>query len=212
MKGHWAQALALIAANLLPLYGVQFWHWSVLALVVLYWLEVLIFGVLAIPRTLLVDPSNVELWLHKAVEIPFFCALFGALALAIGTIIYVLLGQTEGVLGFDEGILPVKHTLLILRKHHLWPALGALIAAHVVGFLIEDVARGGFRSAKLRDGMIRAFNRFYILFLALLWAYGFLSLGSPLWALFLLVVLKLSLELHEHLRHWRAVANAAGTA
>ena len=47
-------SLLLVAANLLPVYGVLAWNWSLFAVLALFWFETLLVGVmciLKIPRT-----------------------------------------------------------------------------------------------------------------------------------------------------------------
>lgn len=48
-----AAVLALVVANLLPLAGVVWWGWTVLEVLVLYWLESGIVGLLNVPKILL---------------------------------------------------------------------------------------------------------------------------------------------------------------
>jgi hypothetical protein len=52
LKWYSPSALALIVSNLVPLYGVLFWGWSVLALLALFWLEIMLVGSLTVMRML----------------------------------------------------------------------------------------------------------------------------------------------------------------
>lgn len=50
-------AMVLIIANLLPLFGVLFWGWSVFNIVVLYWMENLVLGVINILKMITCKPD-----------------------------------------------------------------------------------------------------------------------------------------------------------
>ena len=51
-------ALALLLANLVPLAGVLFWQWSVSSVIVLYWFENIVIGVVNVARLVACSPSN----------------------------------------------------------------------------------------------------------------------------------------------------------
>ena len=81
-------AIALLLANLVPLYGVLYLDWSVLALMVLLWLEVILIALFTVLRMLCADPANLALWVSKAIFVP----VFGLLAAYRG--VYRFLGVT----------------------------------------------------------------------------------------------------------------------
>jgi TM2 domain-containing membrane protein YozV len=55
-------ALTLIATNLIPLYGVLVFGWAVFPIMVLFWLENVVIGVLNILRILLASWSDATRW------------------------------------------------------------------------------------------------------------------------------------------------------
>ena len=70
-------ALVLIAANLLPLYGVLVLGWAVLPIMVLFWLENIVIGVLNILRILFAGPADAARWASKLLLVPFFTVHYG---------------------------------------------------------------------------------------------------------------------------------------
>jgi hypothetical protein len=54
-------AVALVLANLVPLAGVLLWQWSVSSVVILYWFENVIIGIVNVLRMLLVSPESLDL-------------------------------------------------------------------------------------------------------------------------------------------------------
>jgi hypothetical protein len=52
----------LIAANLVPIYGVVFLGWEVFPLLLLFWLENLIIGMYNVLKMMLAIPDNAANW------------------------------------------------------------------------------------------------------------------------------------------------------
>ena len=69
--------LALIAANLAPLFGVLFFGWDAAAIVLLYWIENLIIGAYNVLMMILVKVKSQSEQFKKLFIIPFFCVHFG---------------------------------------------------------------------------------------------------------------------------------------
>ena len=62
----------LTVANLVPLFGVVFLGWDAAAIVLLYWVENLIVGLLNILRMILVKVESSGKQFEKLILIPFF--------------------------------------------------------------------------------------------------------------------------------------------
>lgn len=54
-------AVALVLANLVPLAGVLLWEWSVSSVVILYWFENVVIGVINVLRMLTASPTSLDL-------------------------------------------------------------------------------------------------------------------------------------------------------
>lgn len=210
MRWYSPSALALVLANLVPLYGVVFGRWSVLGLLALFWLEVILVGLLGVLRMLIADPSNDSLRGGKIVWVPYFCILFGMSVVGLGIMMHSFFGHLEGVMPFDGGVLPVAATVRLLGKLGAWPALASLVASHVFSFFWNYLGHGEFRHAKLTDLMWEANSRAFILFFSLFFGALFMGLGSPVWGLAILVGFKTWLDLAAHLKAHRATAQVAG--
>jgi hypothetical protein len=195
--------VALIIANLVPLYGVLVWGWSVLALLVLFWLEIMLVGVLGVLRMLLADPLNASLWAKKAVWVPCFCVLYGIFVVGLGIMMFSYFGHLEGVMALEDGPLPVGETVRVLKKQRLWSALAALCASHAFSFFWNYLGHGEFRRAKLKDLMWEANSRVFILFFSLFFGALFMALGSPVWGLTILIGFKIWFDLDAHLKAHR---------
>jgi hypothetical protein len=188
----------LLAANLVPLAGVLFWGWDVFALLLLFWLENVVIGALNVLKMLLADPADMALWAGKAFMAPFFCFHYGMFTAIHGTFVFALFGGKK----YDApGIDVVEPALRAAGELGLWLPLGALVASHAFSFLWNYLYRGEFRRAKLAELMARPYGRVVVLHLTILFGgFGAMALGSPLWALLLLIGLKIGLDVKAHVK------------
>src|SRR5256885_8077445 len=70
-------AVILILVNAAPLVGVLFFHWTVFAVVLLYWCENVVVGSFNVLRMLCAQPRDVMSWVSKVTTIPFFIVHYG---------------------------------------------------------------------------------------------------------------------------------------
>lgn len=201
--------LALVAANLIPLGGVLFLGWEIFPLVFLFWLENVIVGGFNALKMLLAGPAPTAGGAAKAAMIPFFCFHYGMFCFVHGVFVLGLFGRgTVAVKGFPDAALFWQ---VLTGQHLFWAAL-ALAASHGVSFVLNYLRSGEYRQARLEALMQAPYGRVVVLHVAILGG-GFLilGLGSPVWALALLVFLKIGLDVRAHLRERRRFgADTAG--
>lgn len=192
--------LALVAANLLPLYGVLVHDWPVLALIVLFWLENIVIGVLNVARILLAQPGNPALWAGKLALSAFFCVHYGMFASGHGVFVFNLFGGAP-YRGLVDGLWTGDAALQAIREFGLWLPLAALAMSHLLSFVWNYLVRGEYRHASPQQLMMLPYSRVIVLHVTLLLG-GMLvqALGSPLWALLLLIALKTAADLRAHRR------------
>ena len=188
----------LLAANLVPLAGVLLWGWDVFALVLLFWMENVVIGALNVLKMLLADPADMALWAGKAFMTPFFCFHYGMFTAIHGTFVFALFGGRK----YDaSGINVVEPALRAAGELGLWLPLGVLVASHAFSFLWNYLFRGEFRRAKLAELMAKPYGRVVVLHLTILFGgFGAMLLGSPVWALLLLIGLKVGLDVRAHVK------------
>jgi hypothetical protein len=84
---------------------------------------------------------------------------------------------------------------------NLWLPLGALAASHVFSFFWNFVRRGEYLRARLQEQMMKPYGRVVVLHLAILLGGAAATvLGSPLWALLVLLGVKIVVDLKAHLK------------
>jgi hypothetical protein len=202
-------ALMLIAANALALYGILFFGWPAFPLIALFWMENVVIGLLNALRMLLADPSDPALWGGKLLMVPFFCFHYGLFTAIHGTFVFGVFGG-EGYRGFGAGIWPGDAALRAIAEFGLWLPLAVLAASHLFSFLWNYLWRGEFRRASLTELMQRPYSRVLVLHLAIIsGGWLVLALGSPKWALVLLLAVKIGFDLFAHLKEHRKAAPGA---
>jgi len=190
-------AAVLVAANLVALYGVLRHGWDVFPLILLYWIENVVLGLLNIARMLCVDPGDRAAWLGKIFTVPFFCVHYGMFTAIHGSILLGVFGK-----GYQsDGFSPLPGASQAVVDYGLGFAVVAVAASHLFSFFWNFLWQGEFRRASLSELMEQPYHRVVVLHLVIL-AGGFAvaALGSPLWALIPLVAIKTALDVRAHLR------------
>ncbi|HUP54991.1 MAG TPA: DUF6498-containing protein [Methylomirabilota bacterium] len=223
--------LVLIAFNLIPLVGVLFGRWSVATLLVLYWVENGIAGILNVPKILLAEGTGQTAPTGRTVgavavgaltRLPlalFFVVHYGLFWLVHGVFVMTLPSLAGGgairQLDPGPGSSPFVFDPLGMVgtpavgpdwSAVAWGALGLAIS-HGFSFLANFVGRGEYRKVSSAEQMGRAYGRVVVLHLAILFG-GFLSLaiGSPVGALLVLVLLKTAIDVALHRREHAELA------
>jgi hypothetical protein len=194
-------SLALILANLGPVYGVLFLGWKVFPIIFLFWLENLIIGALNVLRMLLADPANKAFWILKLFLIPFFCIHFGLFTFVHGVFVMGFIGGM-----FRTGAPFPNGTIIVdfIREYKLVLPIIGLAASHAISFMVNYLGEGEYRKASPIQLMQQPYSRVIVLHITIL-AGGVLMtiLQAPIVGLLLLVALKIGLDLRSHLREHR---------
>jgi hypothetical protein len=196
-------ALVLVAANLVPLYGLLALGWEAFPLLLLFWLENVVIGMLNVARMLCADPRDPALWAAKLLMVPFFCVHYGIFTAVHGVFVFALFGGRA--FGEIRGLWTLDAAARAVHELDLGVAVLALAASHLFSFFWNYLGHGEYRRASLAALMGQPYGRVVVLHLAILGGgFAAAALGSPLWALLLLVALKVGFDLRAHLREHRS--------
>lgn len=195
--------IALVAANLFPLYGVLALGWEVFPIMFLFWVENLILGGFNALKMLWAAPQDRAKWLEKIFLVPFFSLHYGVFTLVHGVFVFGLFGGA-----FRQGAPFPAWSELARRigEQYLGYAVLALVASHAFAFGYTYLWRGEYRTASLKELMQAPYGRVAVLHLALLGG-GILvnAMHSPTAGLILLVVLKIIFDVRSHEKERRRV-------
>jgi Family of unknown function (DUF6498) len=218
--------LALIATNLVPLFGVLFLSWDTFEIVGLYWIENVIIGAINVLKiaTCFPNPSQLDATkfdtqdavrrfskrgrgarrqqhASKLFFVPFFTLHYGIFCLAHG--IFVL--SFFEVESTGNGLLGGPRTFWqMMSERQLWWGVIALAASHLYSYAVNYLGRGEFRRTTVPALMIQPYARVVVLHLAII--FGAIvagALGSTAGVLVILIVGKTAIDLALHLAERR---------
>ncbi|POG53889.1 DUF6498-containing protein [Haloferax marisrubri] len=216
---------ALVVANLVPLVGVVWFDWSLKALLVAYWLESGVVGLLNVPKILAAsgrgdggssinatingrqvdlsppdDPRDgFHLYPSNVPIAGFFAMHYGIFWVVHGVFVWSFDSFAVGA-GAVGGV-PLGAVLL---------AAGATVLSHGGSFAVNFVGREEYRSVSPGAQMSEPYRRVIVLHLTIiLGAFLVAASGAPAAALVVMVVVKTALDAGAHLReHARAKKRA----
>ncbi len=176
-------ALFLIGANLIPLFGVLLWGWSVGAVLLAYWIESAIIGVLNVPR-IWATQSSVGNKLFTSI---FFTVHYGAFAAAHLVFLVNFFGAEKPLDAIVSG------------GPLMWTAISFFIS-HLLSLGLR-LYRREFKDSTPSTQLFAPYSRVMIMHMVVLFgAFLVELLGSPIYAVVLLVVIKTAVDLAAHLR------------
>lgn len=207
--------LALIAANLLPLWGVCFFNWNAFYIILLYWSENLAVGFYNILKIAFAKVSRPVEHLAKLFLIPFFIIHYGGFMAVHGFFVLAFAQQIQQgasvpsvggrswpcFLVFIQLLLNVIRQMFSIIPAEMKYAVLALFVSHGVSFVHNYLLAGEYKTAKPKDLMNQPYARVVVLHIALL-SGGILTMavGSPVPLLFVLIIGKIVLDIKLHLR------------
>jgi hypothetical protein len=223
-------AAALVLANLAPLAGVLFFEWSVSSVLILYWFENIVIGVINVAKMLVASPANDALVAALAAAdeprpavfgsvggaptvqglklfvIPFFVFHYFFFCAGHGVFLFAMFGDGDGYFGATDsfGLLGSLGRAVEIFATPLAFAAVVLVLSHVFSFIQNYIAGGEYKQLDLRRLMTMPYGRITALHLTII-AGGFttMALGQPLWALVILVAVKAAVDLKMHVAEHR---------
>ena len=100
-----------------------------------------------------------------------------------------------------QGFLRLEPAARAAADYGLWLPLAVLVASHLFSFLWNYLYRGEFRRAQLARLMTQPYVRVVVLHVGIiLGGFAAAMLGSPLWALLVLLAMKIGLDLKAHVK------------
>ena len=205
----------LVAANVVPIFGVLFAGWGIFPLIFLYWLENGIIGLLTAVKMAFAPVRQPFHWIGKCLLIPFFMFHYGGFMAGHGFFIIALFGGdgpgTGG--GADTGA-AFDSVWDLLAQPGMLAGVAALVASHGWSLINNYFIRGEREGASIQKLMGAPYGRIVVLHIFII-ASGFLivSMGSPILVLVLFVALKTAVDLWAHVReHRKATARTATDA
>jgi hypothetical protein len=211
--------LALLTANVIPLFGVLFFGWNVFYIVILYWAENVVIGFYNVLKMVFAAVPHPIVHLGKLFLIPFFIVHYGGFTAVHGFFVLALFhkdGQGPTMSGMDWPCFLVFVQMLLNVIGYMYSvippqvrlAVLVLFASHGISFVQNYLLKKEYVTAKPDKLMGSPYGRVIVMHITIL-AGGFLTMaiGSPTILLVILVILKTILDVSLHNRsHEKATA------
>jgi hypothetical protein len=190
----------LVLANLLPLAGVAFWHWSLEGVVFLYWAENVVLGLANVAAMLAAradeDGKPADGWSNRIVTTVFFALHYGAFCAGHGVVLATVfaLHRPDWESAADADLLSVLERLA--GQPSVLLAVAAMAAGHAWDLYRGYFAGGAYRTANADRLMTAPYRRIIATHLFIFVAvFALLGLGSPLAAMAGFILLKTAVDL-----------------
>ena len=190
--------ILIVAGNIVVIFGVLLWGWSLFDIFAIYWLENILIGAITIIRMLLCAAAwGIPFIIGSLFLICFFIFHYGIFCMGHGTIILSL---------FYDGAAPTSSGPLELFQFFLQIGGNNQFIFAMIGVVLIDSVRAlqqiksDRAEARMPKGiMFSPYGRIMVLHVTII--FGGLAaqeLGDPIWALFLLVFFKTAYDLAAH--------------
>jgi len=192
--------VALVIANLIPLYGVYAWGWRVFPIIVLSWLENCIIGTYMLLKVLFVSSARRPKWLYKLLTFIVCGASVAGIAAGDGLMVILPLYAFCTDVPVLSDRLTISFILQVLTHYQLTLPLLALVASHGFSMLWNYLVKGEFRRVSARQLSASALQRASRMHIPLVvGGWILIPLNEPKTLLTVLVVSKIWMDLRAHL-------------
>jgi hypothetical protein len=182
--------LAVLVINLIPAACVLLFGWSALALLLLYWAENVILGVINVFKMVAISlGEGVVSFVLSFIVIPFFIVHYGAFCVAHGALAVFFAGGGLSHGDPFEGVRQVWHD----RWNYVAPLL-AMTAFHLAAF-VQWLRARAWKTTSVDKQMGEPYGRIIVMHITVLFGAFLVAVsGQPAWAVALLAVLKTLFE------------------
>ncbi len=205
--------ISLVGANLVPMIGVIWLDWDAALIILAYWAENLVVGFYNIIKIAAAKAESAASHLSKLFVIPFFCIHFGGFCAVHGIFLLTFLGLGNDADPLDTSFFSfgplIFIGLLISTISAFWQTrppgmdwlLAGLFISHGISFFQNYIMKGEYRTISMKTLMGLPYKRIVLMHVTIL-AGGIpiMALGSPLPLLFILLFLKIFMDIRLHLK------------
>ncbi len=202
--GYWARALSnpLVLAGLLvdliPIYAIFAWGWTAAPLVMLYWLENVVAGVMTLPRILISGAAfgwrGVLTSLFFAVFFTFhyglFCFVHGVFLQVFVAMSNMMRNKGEPTNAMIDDPVHLVEAALASAPHMIW-VVAAGMALQIAILIFQYIGKGEWKTSNPLGEMFAPYPRIVVLHIGLFVGAGALvALGEPMIGILALILFR----------------------
>ena len=156
-------ALTGVVVDLLPIWAVLVWGWDAAALVMLYWLENVVIGVMTVARIVAAWIGRKGLWgiIAGVWASALFILHYGLFNFGHGGILLEVFGRWDDLEGLDTlggTLTSMLEAALIFAPHMAW-VLTVIFAWHIFVFVRDYIIGGVWLTAEPQDVAFEPYGR-----------------------------------------------------
>lgn len=180
--------IPLIIANIIPLFGVMFFNWSLFQILFLYWLESGVIGFYNVFKLIKING------LLNILLVPFFIVHFGGFM--AGHLIFIFAFFAPELT--HASFFPQSKTFLPLLQTSIFPIM-TLFISHGISFFTNFIGKREYQHMNAGKQMQAPYKRIIIMHLTILFG-GWLILlfKEPVLGLILLIAIKMIIDIRTH--------------
>ncbi len=184
-------SVVLVLANLVPLIGVLLFGWRVFDVLMLYWAENVVIGVINVLR--MVVCRGEKKWFLT----PFFVIHYGIFCFGHLAAVTALFSESFGTGNAWQYFLDSPpHEAW---RSPLWIAIVSIVASHLFSYFSNFIGSGEYLRTSPRELMQRPYGRIVVLHVAIIMGGALIQLlGSPISMLVVLIAAKIAMDLKLH--------------
>jgi hypothetical protein len=185
----------LIAMNAIPVFGVFAFVWDVGTLLLLYWLESVVIGLLNVPKMLACQASDSQNSFRRSTGgVIYLCVFFlfhyGGFSFGHYLFLDSLFASVPPLTGLISDILSAQG--LLISMVGLW-------VSHIFSMFKNFYGKGEYKTRSANKQMFVPYGRVFIMHIVIIIGGTLVqAFGAPVLALILLVVLKTAIDLVAH--------------
>lgn len=172
----------LIAVNLIPVLGVLTLGWDMATIIFLYWLETVIIGLVNVPKMWMCSgPAGLKIFLTF-----FFGFHFGMFSGGHFMFLYDMFGIKDILENLD------------INNAIVWTAASLLIS-HIFSMVVNFIGKKEYQDREAGVQMFFPYGRIVVMHIVIIFGGAVtLFLGSPIFALIILIGLKIVMDIIAH--------------
>ena len=178
----------------MPIFGVLYWGWDATAILVLYWLESVIMGLLNVPKILAcrqTEEGHIVSALGNLFVAGFFSVHYGIFTFVHGTFLAEMFGARSMM---EE---------LLSGGTIFWTAVTFLIS-HLFSMFINFFGKKEYLGRETGKQMMSVYGRVFVMhFVIILGGFAVQAFGAPVLAVLMLIILKTVIDLAAHKKEHR---------
>lgn len=190
-----ASVIFLIAMNAIPVFGVFAFGWDVGTLLLLYWLESVVIGLLNVPKMLACQGSDIGSNVRSnRRSLVFLCVFFLIHYGGFSVGHYVFLDS------FFTSVPPLTSLVSdILSAQGLLITMVGLWVSHFFSMVRNFYGKGEYKTRSPNKQMFIPYGRVFVMHIVIILGGALVqAFGAPILALILLVILKTGIDLVAH--------------